>query len=180
MSGTEKSGITHDDLVEIGRRWMSARSPVVVTEISSGVGEEPDVIGFSTGLKKGRRPVGYGTVLIECKASRSDFLSDKKKYYRRNPEVGLADYRLFLCPTGLIKVEELPEGWGLLETQGENVKFVHIPSRQTCDKIKESALLVSVIRRLDINPDKCVSLTVNKYQYETKNKATLTVESNIK
>ena len=68
------------------------------------VGESPDAFGFS----------GSSTQLIEVKVSRSDFLSDKKKYWRKYPEHGIGKFRSYLCPEGLIEEKDLPKYWGLL------------------------------------------------------------------
>lgn len=85
--------------------------------------EIPDAIGW---LRSGV------SLLVECKASRGDFLSDAVKPSRRSaksaglavPEPvvkgprkteGLGAYRFYFAPSGLLAPEELPEGWGLLE-----------------------------------------------------------------
>ena len=52
------------------------------------------------------------SVVVEVKTSRSDFLADRKKAHR--VEGGMGTYRYFLCPTDVIRVDELPQGWGLL------------------------------------------------------------------
>lgn len=100
--------MTHKEMVEIGYRWMlkNARCGIGFKELTCAYnGETPDVIGFSS----------WGhSVIVECKISRSDFLKDKKKPFRINPEIGMGKYRFYCCPTGLIKQEELPERWGLI------------------------------------------------------------------
>ena len=78
---------------------------------ATGNGENPDAIGWYTGR----------TMLVECKVSRSDFLADRKKPFRANPERGLGLYRYFMAPKGLIKVDELPARRGLLEVNGGRV-----------------------------------------------------------
>ena len=67
--------------------------------------EQPDVIGFGSN--------GH-SVMIEVKVSRADFFKDAKKPYREHPWLGVGSYRGYCCPTGLIKSNEIPEGWGLL------------------------------------------------------------------
>lgn len=54
-----------------------------------------------------------GTVLVECKVSRADFLADKAKPHRHAGGVG--NWRYFLAPEGLIAPDELPAKWGLVE-----------------------------------------------------------------
>jgi len=101
--------MTHKDLVEVGYKWVlkSGGCGVAFKELNSGAfnGEYPDVIGFASG--------GH-SLLIEVKTSRSDFLSDSRKRFRKDPKIGMGSYRYYLCPKGLIKREELPEGWGLI------------------------------------------------------------------
>lgn len=96
---------THQQLVNIAYKWAKNRHGFVVKEFNSGWGEIPDVLAFT----------GQFTTLIECKVSRSDFLGDKKKHFRRVPEYGMGNFRIYCCPKGLISVKELPEKWGLLE-----------------------------------------------------------------
>lgn len=108
-------GLTHSDLVKIAGRWLrnTAGCTVVLEELcaATGNGENPDAIGWYTGR----------TMLVECKVSRSDFLADRKKPFRANPDRGLGLYRYFMAPKGLIKVDELPARWGLLEVNGGRV-----------------------------------------------------------
>lgn len=95
--------MTHKQLVEIAYRWVLKNGSVGIAfkELKSLSNEIPDVIGFG----------GWHSILIECKVSRSDFLSDKKKPHRAK---GMGDWRFYCCPKGLIKVSELPEKWGLI------------------------------------------------------------------
>lgn len=53
------------------------------------------------------------SVVVEAKTSRSDFLADRKKPHRA-PGQGIGVYRYMLCPEGIIRPEEVPQGWGLL------------------------------------------------------------------
>jgi hypothetical protein len=163
--------ITHNELVERSRRWLSSKGyPIVVTEIAC-VGEEPDALGFKN---------GYST-LIECKASRSDFLSDKKKVWRQIPEKALGYYRYYCAPKGLIAVSELPEGWGLLETSGKwlRQKVGSNGVRGKTDYRVEMYVLMSVIRRLgkiQWGDNALKGVSIQCYTYETKNRATVSIE----
>jgi hypothetical protein len=162
--------VTHSDLVEHGRKWLASQAPIVVTEISSGASEEPDVIAFSVS----RYNLGRGTILLECKVSRQDFLGDQKKPYRRDPRIGMGNYRYYLAPAGLIKCEELPEKWGLLEAhQNGGIKIIKKAEWQETNSHREVILLCSVLRRLKIAEGGHVS--IKKYAIKTKNKATLTI-----
>lgn len=95
--------MTHKELVEISYKWVLKNCGVgfAFKELKSIDPEIPDVIGFDS----------WQSILIECKVSRSDFLSDKKKPHRKK---GMGNWRFYSCPKGLIKKEELPDKWGLI------------------------------------------------------------------
>lgn len=94
--------MTHSELVTRAKKWLttSKACSVVFAELCaySLSGEIPDVIGWKAG----------NSYLIECKASRADFLSDKKKVFRRNSEIAMGDFRYYACVPGIIKEQDLP------------------------------------------------------------------------
>ncbi|MEI9814858.1 MAG: hypothetical protein WDO18_20445 [Acidobacteriota bacterium] len=94
----------HATLVQLGVRWLSRQSSVVFYEVAGTKAEIPDVIGWS----------GAASTLIECKASRADFLRDGTKKSRTKVKIGMAQRRYYLCPEGVIEVADLPAKWGLL------------------------------------------------------------------
>lgn len=107
--------MTHDELCLKAESFLKSNGFGVVFhdkfKAFTKNGEQPDCIGFRSGV----------SCLIECKTSRADFLADRKKRFRVDPLLGMGDWRFMLAPKGLIKVEELPLGWGLLETDGKRV-----------------------------------------------------------
>jgi len=114
---------------------------VVVAELSTQNTETPDVIGF--------KYAGHST-MIEVKVSRSDFLADKTKRFRRQMDLGMGDLRYFAAPEGIIKVEELPEAWGLLEIGEHRVKLRKDAEHQPSNKKAEVVVLMSALRRVEI------------------------------
>ena len=111
--------VGHRDLCDITVRWLqrpfSAKGHgcnFAVSECRSGFGsgEIPDAIGY--------RQIGYrdGTVIVEAKVSRADFLADQKKPHRIAG--GMGNWRYFIAPAGLLLPSELPPRWGLLEVNG--------------------------------------------------------------
>lgn len=97
--------LTHKQLVQIGYKWALKRCGFAFRELKTAHDEIPDVLGFNS----------RGTFLLEAKTSRADFLADKKKVFRIFSERGIGDWRFFIVPKGLVKIEELPENWGLIE-----------------------------------------------------------------
>ena len=92
--------------------------------------------------------------MIECKASRADFLADANKPFRLNPEEGLGAERLYLAPRGTISPEELPAAWGLIECTRKDVELVVKPKRRdqrtTVGMMKEMNLLLASLRRVEV------------------------------
>ncbi len=154
--------MTHEELVEKAAKWLQRKYPVVVTEMASQR-EEPDAIGFSRGF----------SIMVECKATRADFLADKKKrheYQRRD----MGDHKYYLTPSGLVRPEECPEDWGLMWATEKTVRImVKAPRIEKKDYRSEQGLLLSCIRRIGKSAPK--SVAVKFYTYETKRRATLGV-----
>ncbi len=125
----KKEQSMHSKLVDVAYRWVlkNASCGVAFKEFNSGAcnGEYPDVIGFGSG--------GH-SILIEVKTSRSDFLSDRKKSFRINPELGMGKWRFYCCPTDLVKQSELPTNWGLIYVDNKNkVRCVYNPMKDFGD-----------------------------------------------
>lgn len=144
---------THKQLVEVAYRWVLKRGScgVAFKELVTSGGEIPDVIGFGSGSH---------SVLIECKASRADFFKDRQKPFRITGR-GLGKFRLFCVPAGLIKANELPEKWGLLEVGSDGKAVAVINSTRLCEddlythshevnELSERAIMYSALRRLFI------------------------------
>ncbi|PWI34873.1 adenylosuccinate synthase [Vibrio albus] len=107
---------THADLCKKAVGWLKRSysaggcgCPNAFSEVQSGSngGEIVDAIGIKTAE-------GTETIVVEVKVSRSDFLADRKKPFRVEPEKGMGNYRYYMCPEGLISVDDLPPKWGLL------------------------------------------------------------------
>lgn len=122
--------ISHYDLCKITAQRFLKESDIVLFEYQSfATGEFPDVLCFKNAFTK----------LFEIKVSRSDFLADAIKdsrrkwkpkvglygnagsldliakapelYYIEAPHLGLQRY--YVCPSGIIKPDEVPDAWGL-------------------------------------------------------------------
>lgn len=108
----------HDELCMRAARFLKKNGFGVVFDdryqALTESNEKPDAMGFRNGV----------SCLIEVKVSRSDFLADKRKRFRSTPELGMGDWRFYMCPPNLISVEELPEGWGLLYAHEKIIKKV--------------------------------------------------------
>ena len=140
--------ITHSELILKSAKWLKKHNnniivpncPFILTELVANThhGEIPDVIGFSS----------HHSVLIEVKVSRNDFFNDSKKMFRQYEDMGLGQLRYYCCPEGLIKLEELPNKWGLLYYSGKKIQLIKNAELQEADIKSERVILLSVIRRI--------------------------------
>lgn len=159
------SPASHTKLVEIARKWLLRKHPIVVTEMAT-TGEEPDAIGWTDGMSS----------LIECKATRPDFKADGKKAWRMYDHHGIGAYRYLLANTGVIKsVEELPDRWGWLEYRAGKV------FHRQCARVfaeyntrHEIRLLMSALRRIGHYTPKGISCQA--YYIDGGNRASLSID----
>jgi len=163
--------MTHSELVTAAADWLYSgakvadefsrggvrrvKCPVVVTDMTTGNRETPDAIGWWWGE----------SILVECKAGKSDYYSDKHKTFRKHPETGMGNYRYYMAPKGLISKKSLPEKWGLVEVHlNGRCKTVVVAEFQEARKEGELIMLMSTLRRL---PEKLEGVTCNYYTVNT-------------
>lgn len=137
--------MNHAFLVARAVEWLRRyRCGVVLSEQACISGEMPDAIGWKRACH---------SVLVECKISRSDFLVDRNKPFRLKPELGVGSERFYLVPKGLVRVEELPGGWGLLEYRNRSVELVRASKKnlRSDEGFRcEMNLLLASLRRVEI------------------------------
>lgn len=149
------AGPIHDQIVAAAVRWLrrNGAAAILCDPFRANITEQPDAIGW----------LESASVAVEAKASRSDFLADTKKPHRADPSRAVGDWRFYAAPPGVVAVDELPAGWGLLEWNGSclkpvhgvplgNCNWYHAPFRETSNKRAETRLLVSAIHRPEFVP----------------------------
>lgn len=140
--------ITHSELCSIGAKYLKNQGIIPFYKCSYvvcdylRVGECPDAFGFGN---------TKDSQMLEVKVSRSDFIADKNKHWRINPEFGLGSYRSYLCPEGVILPEDLPKNWGLLYWNGKSIDIIVYPEKQECSSGEELKLVSSILRREGIS-----------------------------
>ncbi|AUR81135.1 hypothetical protein Ares1_0007 [Vibrio phage Ares1] len=172
----------HGKLCEIGRKW-ALRAPsskggnmhLAFTEIGCNTTKEhPDVFALHSSGE---------TIVLEAKASRSDFLADKRKAFRQDPDQGMGDFRYYICPKDVVKEEDLQgTQWGLIWVSPGGMctvkrghclnrsihKRVDNERRWRCTKNKqaENDLILSLLIRIGFSVD--ISALVETIKCEAK------------
>jgi hypothetical protein len=151
---SSKTDDAHHTLCLLAEKFLKAQNfGVVFRDGFKAItynGEQPDAIGFRSNT----------SCLIEVKVSRADFLRDKLKTFRANPELGVGSWRFYLCPPGIITIDDLPEGWGLLYAVEGKIKKVHgwppntrwstPPFAGRTNKDAEMSMMYSALRRMEL------------------------------
>lgn len=138
--------LSHDELVVRAVRWLKGAGGcgVAVPELACWQAEQPDAIGW-----RGR---GSVCIIVECKVSRADFMSDKRKEFRRRPEIGTGNLRYYLTPENLVSIADLPPRWGLLEVHGRKVlvRKRAEPIDLEAENTTSFEFMYSLLRRADL------------------------------
>jgi hypothetical protein len=137
--------VNHVKLVSLAVAWLRRyRCGVVLSEQACVSGEMPDAIGWKKACH---------SVLVECKVSRADFLADREKPFRQKPEDGVGCERYYLVAKGLIRNDELPAGWGLLEVCRREIEKTKPSAKNLRTAIGfgyEMNLLLASLRRVEV------------------------------
>lgn len=88
--------LTHRELCQIAYKFLKRNGFKVCFHdrfiAVTSTGEQPDAMGFRNSA----------SCLIEAKCSRADLLADRKKRFRKNPSLGMGDWRFFISEPGII------------------------------------------------------------------------------
>ena len=137
--------MTHAALVRKAVEWLrSYRCGVVLSEQACVSGEMPDAIGWKRTCH---------SVLVECKISRADFLADRAKPFRQKADSAVGCERFYLAPDALVRPEELPAGWGLLELHNRKIEMIRASRKNLRSEEGfrcEMNLLLASLRRVEI------------------------------
>jgi hypothetical protein len=137
--------MTHGQLVARAVEWLRAyRCGVVLSEQACSSGEMPDAIGWKGACH---------SVVVECKISRADFLADREKPFRQKPSLGMGCERFYFAPSGLLRGEELPPGWGLLEYGNRKIVMIRpaVKNQRSARGFRyEMNLLLASLRRVEV------------------------------
>ena len=147
MPKSSRDEARHAQLVARAIEWLRRRYKcgIILSEQYCATGEVPDVIAWKGFCK---------SVLVECKVTRADFVADATKPFRQKQEEGMGSQRIYMAPEGMIRVDELPKHWGLVELKGREVRMTVKPGRADLRSevglMKEMNLLLASLRRVEV------------------------------
>lgn len=114
---------------------------------------EADAIGVGLWPSRGCRVHGF-----EIKASRADWLKELKKPAKAEAFVPYCDYWLIVAGSrDMVKLDELPAGWGLLVPRGDALEMSVLPKLNDAVKPMPRGMFVAMVKRAQTqNPNKLV------------------------
>lgn len=102
--------------------------------------------------------------VVECKATKGDFLRDKKLFGNKTSYFYHAHYSYIMCPTDIIQPKEIPYGYGLLYVdEYDNITMVKKP-------IKNTARLKTLFKTTMKNTAKTLTNTTLYHKSNQENK----------
>lgn len=105
--------------------WACFRELATGTGHSGHAGRTADLFALNCYPSKGFRAIVY-----EVKVSRSDFKREIEDMTKRRPWEKIAHECYFATTPGLVKPDEVPEGWGLVEV-GAEVRVIKVATQRT-------------------------------------------------
>lgn len=169
MSKDEKK-YTEADLVSMIRGSHRAdRGWAVLTQVCNDTGGKDrtcDAIALSTWKSDGNKKL-HG---FEVKTTRSDWVREMQDLDKSETFAKHCDYWWIVAPAGVVKLEELPATWGLMEPVGNGLK-VRRPATKLIPEPVSRGFLCALLRRVtDQSPAeselKAVELKSHKKGYE--------------
>lgn len=160
--------MTHAELVTRAAAWLRNRHRciVVLTE-HTGSQERPDAIGWNR--------AGH-TILVECKASKSDLARDRSKPWRRNPEMQHGRTRWYLLdPDAWERTREIAtlDGWGVAWAE-RVVRVTREPvAAADWSPARDSIFLIRELQRFHLQGTKPLTYLEHRHTTEVGCRGTL-------
>jgi len=125
------------------RRRYEESSPgewLLLSEVFLGDGHV-DFVAVNLWRARGNRILGF-----EVKGSRGDWLAELRKPGKSEAGIHACDEWWLVAPRGLVRPDELPDGWGVLELRRTRLVCA-VPAASRTGQLSRQ-LLVSLLRRV--------------------------------
>lgn len=93
-------------------------------------------------------------VIYEIKHSHSDFISDIRSPEKRSTYIKYSEKFFYVCPEGVIKKEEIPDGCGLIYVNNKSYRIMVHPNEKTVNDADKVSILLTLFLRASMNDGK--------------------------
>jgi hypothetical protein len=117
------SNYTESFITNVLRRKYSGNEWTFLSQVRNATGFSVREIRTADAMVFGNYPSRGLTIQgFEIKVSRQDWIKEKENPLKAEPIAQYCDQWWIVAPTGIVRLEELPAGWGLQEVEGEKIK----------------------------------------------------------
>ena len=135
-------------IIELLRHMHPAPEWAIFAELRSCTGysaPERYIDFYAISLWKKRR---YAKIAYEIKSTRGDFLRELDHPSKRETAEDVADECYFAMPVGLVKADEMPESWGLIELKSNGLRVKKRAMQKEIEQSLPYPFILSLARRL--------------------------------
>ena len=114
---------TESFITNVLRKKYSGNEWTFLSQVRNATGFSVREIRTADAMAFGNYPSRGLTIQgFEIKVSRQDWLKEKESPAKAEPIAQYCDHWWIVAPVGMVRLEELPAGWGLQEVDGEKIK----------------------------------------------------------
>lgn len=130
---------------------------------NKGAARHLDLVAWNTFSSRGLRVDG-----IEVKVSRSDWLRELKNAEKAERTFAMVERFFVAAPESVVKLDELPPEWGLIEVRGERLFNVRVPAVRERGPYSKGEV-VGIMRRVQATWYETEKVRALQHQLETAN-----------
>lgn len=142
--------LTADRITDMLRDRHSGREWAFFAEMRNATGFPRQVRTFDAWAMNTWPSKGYRTLGYEIKVSRSDFLHELEDPTKRAALEKVAGECYFATPAGLLRPDEVPEGWGLIVAGDSGFRVMRAPMQR---QVELSIHFVAALLRRASDPE---------------------------
>jgi len=101
---------------------------------------------------------GLSLTCFEIKVSRADLMAELKDMTKSEGVGKYCDFFVLVIPQGIVLPKELPEDWGILTVNGEELRYTRKPKKRADVAPLDRGFVASILRRAS---EKCNGITIN-------------------